>query len=78
MDKTKIVLYGYGGLAKKAISFYKEKTEILLYVDGDERKWGQTDCGIRICGIEELHKLDFDLIVITSMFHHEISETLSK
>ena len=77
MDKTKIVLYGYGGLAKKAISFYKEKTEILLYVDGDERKWGQTDCGIRICGIEELHKLDFDLIVITSMFHHEISETLS-
>ena len=76
MDKTKIILFGYGGLAKKAISFYKEKAEILLYVDSDPKKWGQTDCGIKICGIEQLDKLDFDFIIITSMFHREISEGL--
>ena len=41
-----------------------------------EKKWGQTDCGIKICGIDQLDKLDFDFIIITSMFHREISEDI--
>ena len=77
MDKTKIILFGYGGLAK-GYFFYKEKAQILLYIDSDPKKWGQTDCGIKICGIEQLNKVDFDFIIITSMFHREISEGLYK
>ena len=78
MDKTKIILFGYGGLAKKAISFTRKKHKFFFTLIVGSKKWGQTDCGIKICGIEQLNKVDFDFIIILSMFHREISEGLYK
>lgn len=74
-----IVIWGTGGttahfLKKKAL--YKE-FRIMAFVDNDSRKWG-TFFGdhTKIIAPEQLQTLDFDYVVICSLYDKEIKEQL--
>lgn len=50
----KIVIWGTRVLGNLAYYYYKDRAEILYYVDNDKTKWGKKLNGIRICPPEEL------------------------
>lgn len=50
----KIVIWGTRVLGNLAYYYYKDKAEILCYVDNDKTKWGKQLNGIRICPPDEL------------------------
>ena len=51
----RIVIWGTRALGNLAYYYYKDRAEILCYIDNDKAKWGKTLNGIRICPPDELH-----------------------
>lgn len=76
MSKNKVVLFGFGGIADQAISYYSQEYEILCYIDKDSQKWGVTKQGIGVYGPSKLDGLEYDKVVITSMYYPEIRRQL--
>jgi len=72
LKKNKIVLFGFGGIADQAISYYSLEYEILCYIDKDSQKWGVSKQGIKVYGPSKLNVLEYDKVVITSMYYPEI------
>lgn len=78
MKKEKLIIYGTGGTAK----FYAEndmdqdKFELLAFADGNEEKWGESFLGFPIVSPAEIGKMEYDAIIIGSVFFDEIKERL--
>lgn len=51
----KIIIWGTRALGNLAYHYYKERAEILCYIDNDKTKWGKMLNGISICSPDELY-----------------------
>lgn len=59
----KIVIWGTRVLGNLAYYYYKDKAEILCYVDNDKSKWGNLLNGIRICSPDELYGKEIAVVL---------------
>lgn len=81
MNKRKIVLFGAGQVFKTFMRMYdKDKADILAICDNNTALRGKEICvegeGMKVCGPEEIAKLDCEYIVITSSYCEEIKRQL--
>lgn len=78
MKKEKVVIYGTGGTAQFYVDtdFDTEKFELIAFCDGNPEKWEKRFKGYIVCSPQELGTLDFDIIIIASVFYDEISKML--
>jgi len=68
-----LILFGAGGYGAHALDLYKDKYEIICYVDSEKIKHVETEiCELRVYSPEKLRQLEFDFIMIccgTSSYH---------
>lgn len=78
MKKEKVVIYGTGGTAQfyAETDFDVEKFELTAFCDGNPEKWEKQFMGYTVCSPQKLVDLNFDIIIIASVFYDEISSTL--
>ena len=59
----KIVIWGTRALGNLAYYYYKDRAEILCYIDNDKTKWGKMLNGIKICPPNELYGKEVAVIL---------------
>ncbi|RVU41351.1 class I SAM-dependent methyltransferase [Rheinheimera riviphila] len=74
--KKNIFLYGASSMGLMYLPTAAILYNVLGFIDGEPNKKGKKLAGLPIFHISELATLTFDLIVITSSYHKEISEKL--
>lgn len=73
----KIVLFGTGSAAETIKNQINEAVvNIATVSDNNEDKWGTSWYGYKIIAPENLHEIDYDYILICSMYTSEIIESL--
>ncbi len=75
--KKRIILFGASKSGEAAAKRFRRACNILYFCDNDKNKWGTRFQGIEIISPDKLGTLDFDKIIITSMYYDEISKQLS-
>lgn len=78
MKKIKILLFGASEAGVKAIQNTSSKVEVIGFLDNNPQKWNTTLNHKIVYSPNDLNKLDYDFIVITSMYVSQIYEQLSK
>lgn len=77
LKEKEIILFGTGNFGKGIMSILlSNNIEIICFIDNDNKKWGKMLEGKQIKSPSELESIDFDLILITSMFLKEIFDQL--
>lgn len=76
-SKTKAILFGTGVGGKHGYQHLKGKYHIIGFADNDQRKQGSTFCGLPVHAPDEIPSLEFDRIVICSMYGDEILDQLT-
>jgi hypothetical protein len=75
--KTKILIFGTGSGSVKALELIDLfKTEIVAYIDNDTAKQGKFINDIPIIKPGEIKKLNYDYIIIASIYYSEIATQL--
>jgi len=72
----KIVIFGTGSAAEKVIAKIQADVIVVAISDNNSEKWGETWKGYPIVSPYELVNVNFDYIVVCSMYTSEIIETL--
>ena len=62
-ENNNIVIWGTRVFGNLAYVYYKNKQNILCYIDNDSSKWGEELNGIKICSPEILRKVDARVII---------------
>lgn len=70
------VLFGVGINAKRAMSFLKQKYNILWCVDNDKSKWGTTFCGYLVNKPNDLMNFNGTIVVIAQNHTYDIVNQL--
>lgn len=79
--KDKIIIFGAGIWGKVAYEYYKDRCEILCYVDNNSELWGQFIHGIEICSpsvLEEYIKDSFKVVIANKRRRKSIQKQLHK
>ncbi len=74
-SEQKYVLYGAGNLGKEFFNKFREKINIIGFIDSDIRKLGTIFCGQDVKRLEEYNNCK---IIVTSRFYKEIKDMLLK
>lgn len=61
--RRNIAIWGTRVLGYTAYYYYKDKADIVCYIDNDERKWGKTLNGIEICPPAVLKEQDVTVVL---------------
>ncbi|HNT02590.1 MAG TPA: glycosyltransferase [Bacillota bacterium] len=75
--KKSIILFGASKSGEAAMKKYTKEYKIAYFCDNDKSKWGTSFRGVEVVSPDNLKMLDFDKIIITSMYYDEISKQLS-
>ncbi len=75
-DKPKAILFGAGDGGKNGFRYIRKKYQVLGFCDNDARKHGKTFCDLPIYAPAQLTELEYDVIIISSMYHKEIYDQL--
>lgn len=74
---NKILIFGAGNNAKNIIKYIdKRKNKILYFVDNDHAKQGKCCWGVEIISPSMIADLEYDYILIASLYWKEIREQL--
>lgn len=78
LKNKKVVLFGASNYGK---DFYmgelkRNNIDIIAFSDNDKNKWGKLFYGVNVVSPKQLNELNFDIIIITSMYFKEISNQL--
>jgi hypothetical protein len=58
-----VAIWGTGKIGYIAFFYYKDNSNIVYYIDNDERKWGKMLNGIKICSPDILRRQDIRIIL---------------
>lgn len=72
----KVIAFGAGGLFRAFSQFIKSNYQLVAISDNDIKQHGKLDDGVRIISPSDIIYLNFELIIITSMYFEEIKEKL--
>lgn len=72
----KVIAFGAGGLFRAFSPFIKSNYELVAISDNDIKQHGKLNDGVRIISPLDIIHLDFEIIIITSMYFEEIKESL--
>lgn len=72
----KIIIFGTGSAADKALGQINDSIEILAVTDNDVNKWGKIWNCYNILNPSEIYQYKYDYILICSMYTNEIIESL--
>ncbi|WP_146047124.1 glycosyltransferase [Aeromonas bestiarum] len=72
----KVIVFGAGGLFRVFSPFIKSKYHLAAISDNDIKQHGKTIDGAEIISPSEITRLDFDLVIVTSMYFKVIKEKL--
>lgn len=79
-NKEKIIIHGTGGTAQ----FYAEmdcdyeKFELIGFSDNNKQMWGTTFLNKPVYAPEQLNSIDFDVLIVASVFFEKIIQDLMK
>lgn len=73
-----ILLFGASSGGQRALPIFKNKTNILCFIDNSKRLIGTFIDGIKVEHPDHITKASFDEIIICSSYHKEIKEQLIK
>lgn len=74
--KLKAVYFGASKGGQRGFRHFKNQYEAIGFSDNDVQKHGTKFCGLPVYAPEQLKELDFDIIIICSMYHDEIQYQL--
>lgn len=72
----KVIAFGAGGLFRAFSPFIKSNYQLVAISDNDIKQHGKLNDGVRIISPSDIIYLNFELIIITSMYFEEIKEKL--
>lgn len=77
-NKEKVIIYGTGGSSSHfvKVDFNKDKFELVAFCDSDCTKWGHMFLEKKIVSPLQLSDMQFDKIIIASVFVNEITDKL--
>ena len=73
---VKIIIFGAGVGGKKTLENLSVNDLILCFVDNDSKKHGTEICGYKVCKPSDILTMDYDYILIGSMYHKDIKNQL--
>ena len=76
MSKIKILLFGASEAGLNALTHLSNKVVVIGFIDNDSKKIGTKYQGFPIFSPTELSNLEYDFIIITSMYLTEIHSQL--
>lgn len=76
--KEQIIIYGAGIMGTRVCNYLKSEYEIICFVDKDKNKWGMDIEGIKVHPPEVLKEQRDVLVVIASIFYHEILKDIKQ
>ncbi|MDO3377966.1 glycosyltransferase [Geoalkalibacter halelectricus] len=76
IEKNRVVLFGAGSLLSKYIRWIEDIYHVVSVIDNDNKKHGHKIEGYHVFGHEKIMELNFEKIIITSMFFEEIRNQL--
>lgn len=76
--KEQIIIYGAGMTGTRVYNYLKFEYEVIGFVDKDKKKWGMNIDGIKVYSPETLKEHGQVLVVIASIFYHEILEDIKQ
>lgn len=72
----KVIVFGAGGLFRVFLPFIKSKYQLAAISDNDTARYGQFVEEVRIVSPSDIPRLDYELVIVTSMYFKEIKENL--
>ncbi|HDX8352425.1 TPA: glycosyltransferase [Aeromonas dhakensis] len=72
----KVIVFGAGGLFRVFLPFIKSRYQLVAISDNDTTRHGQFSDEVRIVSPSDIVYLDFELVIVTSMYFEEIKEKL--
>lgn len=72
----KVIVFGAGGLFRVFLPFIKSRYQLAAISDNDTTRHGQFVDGVRIVSPSDIICLDFELVIVASMYFEEIKEKL--
>ena len=72
----KVIVFGAGGLFRVFLPFIKSRYQLVAISDSDTTGHGQFSDEVRIVSPSDIVYLDFELVIVTSMYFEEIKEKL--
>lgn len=72
----KVIVFGAGGLFRVFLPFIKSRYQLAAISDNDTTRHGQFVYGVRIVSPSDIICLDFELVIVASMYFEEIKEKL--
>ncbi|HHQ4723573.1 glycosyltransferase [Aeromonas veronii] len=72
----KVIVFGAGGLFRVFLPFIKSRYQLVAISDSDTTRHGQFSDEVRIVSPSDIVYLDFELVIVTSMYFEEIKEKL--
>lgn len=72
----KVIVFGAGGLFRVFLPFIKSRYQLAAISDNDTTRHGQFVDGVRIVSPSDIICLDFELVIVASMYFEEIKENL--
>ena len=78
MPPIRIIIFGCGAAGRTAFRLLHKRCAVLAFSDNNRDLHGTTLLGIRIVAPTAIAEIDYDRIVIASMYHREIRDQLVK
>lgn len=72
----KVVIFGTGNFYQKYKDSFKKNIELTAFIDNDPKKWGKMLDGIRIYPVEDLDKLEYDIVFLLSASYIDMKRQL--
>lgn len=72
----KVIIFGAGGLFRAFLPFIKSRYQLVAISDNDKNQHGKLIDGVGIISPSDILNLDFELIIVASMYFDEIHEKL--
>ncbi len=72
----RVLFWAAGANARKFAGCLKEDVEICAFVDNDALRWGEQFCGSVIIPASDIHKCQYDYLVITTPEYKDILDQL--
>jgi len=76
INKQKIILFGAGEKALTIFNYIYNEYDIIAFVDNDLRVQGKTINNLKVIDPNSINKLDFDYVIVASMFDTAITSQL--
>lgn len=76
INRKKVILFGMGSSCWKVLKCIGTDYEVVAFTDNDSKQHGKVVLNIPVISPSDIEQLDFDYIIISSMYEEEIVNQL--